>query len=151
MAKRFSRKHGKSGSNVVKDKTQPSWIKYKPKEIEALILKLHKAGNSSSKIGIILRDSYGIPDVKIVSGKKITEILKENKVSFKLPEDLTNLIKRHISLTKHFESNHHDMSAKKGLQFVESKIKRLTKYYIKKGILPKGWRFEKKKAKLLVE
>lgn len=151
MAKRFSRKHGKSGSNVLENKIVPIWLNYKPKEIEALIIKLAKAGNSSSKIGIILRDSYGVPDVKSVLNKKITQVLKENKLLLKLPEDLTNLIRRYIALTKHFEVNRHDMSSKKGLQFVESKIKRLAKYYIKQGDLPKGWRFDKKKAKLLVE
>ena len=50
---------------------EPDWIEYSTEEIEELILKLNKEGNSASKIGVILRDQYGIPDVKVVTGMKI--------------------------------------------------------------------------------
>ena len=57
---------------------EPDWIEYSTEEIEELILKLTKEGNSTSKIGVILRDQYGIPDVKAVTGMKITQILEKN-------------------------------------------------------------------------
>ena len=43
---------------------KPEWIEYSTEEIEELIMKLKKEGNSTSMMGIILRDQYGIPDVK---------------------------------------------------------------------------------------
>lgn len=151
MARMHSRKKGKAGSKKPVEKKVPSWITYKPKEIEALVIKLGKQDMASAKIGVILRDSYGIPDVKTITKKKISQILKENKLQKNLPEDMTALVYRHIALMKHNESNNHDKTAKRGMQLTESKIKRLAKYYIKKGDLPQGWRYDKNKAKLLVE
>lgn len=151
MARMHSRKRGKAGSTKPVKKSKPSWVSYKPKEVETLVLKLAKTGKSSAEIGIILRDSYGIPSVKAITNKKILTILKENKLAPKLPEDLSNLIKRYIELAKHMESNRHDMPGKRGLQLTESKIKRLIKYYKSTGVLPEDWRFDKKRAKLLVE
>lgn len=147
----YSGKHGKSGSTKPVNKSKASWLSYKPKEIETLVVKLAKAGNSSAKIGLALRDTYGIPDVKVVTKKKITQILKENKLNSELPEDLTALIKRFIALVKHTETNKHDKTGKRGVQLTESKIKRLVKYYKSTGVLPSDWRFDKSRAKMLVE
>jgi len=100
---------------------------------------------------LILRDSYGIPNVKAILGKKVCEVLKENKLAKAIPEDLTSLIKRDIELMKHLEANHKDMTAKRGIQLTESKIKRLIKYYKTKGIIEKNFIFDRNKAKLLLE
>jgi len=61
------------------------------------------------------------------------------------------LIRRDIQLIKHFESNKQDMVAKRGIQLTESKINRLVRYYKKKKRLPMDWKFDKNKAKLLVD
>lgn len=151
MAKMYSRARGNAGSYKPVEKTVPSWLSYKPKEVEQLVLKLSKSGLTPSIIGLTLRDSYGIPDVKTVTKKPIVQILKENGSVSKLPEDVMALVKRHIQLAKHFEANKHDMPAKRGLQITESKIGRLTKYYVRIGRLPKGWKFDPSKAKLLLE
>lgn len=151
MARVYSRKHGKSGSTKPVVKTKPSWLTYKPKEVESLVMKLAKSGSSSAKIGLVLRDTYGIPNVKDVTGKKIVQILKENKSAPKLPEDLSALILKFISVAKHHEMNRHDQTAKRGMNITESKIKRLAKYYKAQGVLPREWVFDKAKAKLLVE
>ena len=37
------------------------------------------------------------------------------------------------------------------LRSIESKIWRLTKYYIRKGSLPQGWRYDAKQAKLIIK
>ena len=147
----YSRKRGKAGSTKPVVKTVASWVSYKPKEVEQLIVKLAKQEKSSSEIGMILRDTYGIPDVQTLLGKKVMAVIKEKKLAKDLPEDLTNLIKRHIEVMKHLESNHHDMVAKRGMQLTESKIKRLVKYYKKKGVLAEDWRYNKQKAKLFIE
>ncbi len=150
MARMHSRKKGKSGSTKSLEKRDVSWVRYKPKEIEQLIIKLSKQDLKPSKIGLILRDSYGIPDVQILTKKKITKILKENKISYNLPEDLSSLIKRQIEILKHLETNHKDQTARRGLRLTESKINRLIKYYKKNKTLPEDWKYDKTKAKLLV-
>lgn len=43
-----------------------------------LIGKLARKGLSPSQIGVTLRDSHGIPQVRFVSGNKILRILKSN-------------------------------------------------------------------------
>ncbi|MDP7141394.1 MAG: 30S ribosomal protein S15 [Candidatus Woesearchaeota archaeon] len=151
MARMHSRKLGKAGSTKPSKKIIPTWSKYKAKEAEILVKKLAKEGNSPSKIGIILRDTYGIPDVSIVTKKKITKILEENKLLKELPEDLMALIKKAIKEKKHMENNKHDKSALRGLQLTESKIKRLVKYYKRTKKLPFSWKFEPKKINLYIE
>jgi len=146
----YSGKRGKSGSKKPVKKTKKVWLRYSDKEVEQLIIKLAKQGNTPSKIGIILRDTYGVPDVRQVLEKKIGKILEEHKLKSQLPEDLTALIKKELNVLKHLETNKKDMPAKRGLNLTESKINRLVKYYIRKGILDKNWVYDREKAKLLV-
>ena len=127
----------------------PCCLIYSPKEIESLVVKLAKTGKTTSEIGSELRDGYGIPDVKTLTKKKINEILKENKLESKLPEDLKNLIRREIAILKHREKNKQDQTSKRGLQLTEAKINRLVKYYKKKGVLEKTWKYTREKAELL--
>ena len=146
----YSRKKGKSGSKKPVKRTKKVWLRYSDKEVEQLIIKLSKQGNTQSKIGIILRDTYGVPDVRRVLNKRIGDIIEENKLKPQLPEDLIALVRKELNILKHMESNKKDMPAKRGLQLTESKIKRLVKYYKKEGILDKGWVYNRDKAKLLV-
>ena len=44
MARMYSRKRGKHGSKKPAKKTVPSWTRYKPKEIELIIVKHAKEG-----------------------------------------------------------------------------------------------------------
>ncbi len=150
MARMYSRKRGKSGSKHPLKKTKKVWLRYSDKEVEQLIVKLAKQGNTQSKIGIVLRDTYGVPDVRIVLSKKIGQVLDENKLKPNLPDDLMALIRKELDIFKHLEVNKKDMPAKRGLQLTESKINRLVKYYKKKGILDKNWVYDRSKAKLLV-
>ena len=150
MARMHSRKKGKSGSTKPLQKKKPTWLRYSAKEIESLVVKLAKSGKTTSEIGLELRDSYGVPDVKFLTKKRINDILKENKLESKLPEDLKNLIKREIVISKHLEKNKQDKTAKRGLQLTESKINRLVKYYKKKGVLDQSWKYTREKAELLV-
>jgi len=150
MARVYSRRKGKAGSKKPIRKTKITWLRYSPKEIELLIVKLAKSGNNQSQIGLILRDVYGIPDVKAILKKKISKILEENNIKSELPLDLINLIKREILIMKHLESNKKDMPAKRGLIITESKIKRLVKYYKRVGRLPKNWVYNREQAKLLI-
>ncbi|RLI51247.1 30S ribosomal protein S15, partial [Candidatus Bathyarchaeota archaeon] len=57
-------RRGKSRSRRPLSKRPPAWCKYSPEEVEAYVIKLTKEENPPSKIGVILRDQYGIPLVK---------------------------------------------------------------------------------------
>ena len=151
MARMHSRARGKSRSTKPSKKVVPSWLKYKPKEIELLIIKYAKEGKNPSQIGIFLRDEYGIPDVKLITKKSITQILKEKNLLKEIPEDLMALIRKAVFIRKHLGENKKDMPAKRGLQLTESKIKRLTKYYKKTARLPMTWKYDPERIKLVVE
>lgn len=142
-----SRKKGKSGSTQPV-KAVPSWAPYKGKVVEKLVLKYSKAGKSTSEIGMILRDSYGINSIKALTDKKVTQILESNDIKPELPEDLLNLIKRLVNIKAHREKNRQDMTAKRGDLLTTSKIRRLVKYYQKSGRLPVGWKLDYNRLKM---
>jgi len=76
---------GKSHEIRPVSKRAPNWCKYQPEEVEALIVKLAKEGNSPSRIGTILRDQYSVPLAKPIIGKRVMKVLRENfKVSEKI-------------------------------------------------------------------
>ncbi|MGV8144057.1 MAG: 30S ribosomal protein S15 [Methanothermobacter sp.] len=130
---------------------KPEWIEYTDEEIEELILKLKKEGNSTSMIGIILRDQYGVPDVKLITGTKITQILEKHNQGLEYPEDLMNLIRKAVNIHEHLKENPKDLHTRRGLRIVESKIRRLVTYYRNEGVLPEEWRYDPKQAALLVK
>ena len=150
MARLHSRKKGKSGSTRPARLEKPVWIERSAQEIEDLIVKLTKKGVSKSMIGTTLRDKYGIPLPKVVTGKKISQILEENELRSPLPEDLTNLIKKALNLRKHMEKNHKDLESKKGLIRTESKVYRLIKYYKDKGVLAQDFKYDSERVRTLV-
>ena len=116
-----------------------------------MVVKLAKTGKSAALIGLILRDTYGIPSVKTLTGKKIQVILEKNKLVHALPDDIQNLIRKDIQLAKHALTHKKDMTVKRGLQLTLSKINRLSKYYKNTGRLPKEWKYDRTKAKTLLE
>ena len=142
----YSGKKGKHGSKKPANKTAPSWIRYQAKEVELLIAKLAKEGKSTSQIGILLRDTYGIPNVLALCGKSISAILKERKLIPEVPEDLTALFKKYVAVKKHIEANKHDETSARGLILTDSKIKRLVKYYKRVGRIPETWKFDAERA-----
>jgi small subunit ribosomal protein S15 len=150
MARMHSRDKGKSGSTKP-IKRIPSWMRYKGKEVEKLIILLAKAGNTSGEIGMVLRDTYGIHDVKAVTNKKITKTIEENDLLKEIPEDLMALIKKMVAVKKHMEKNRQDKTAKRGLQLTDSKIRRLIKYYKSSGKLPDDWKLETEKINMYVD
>ena len=152
MARMHARRKGKSGSlRMIERTSHPSWSSLKPREIESRILDLAKTGKSSAEIGCMLRDQYAVPDVKIATGKNITQILKENNMTSEIPEDIKNLISRALKIREHLETNRKDVHNKRNLQLTESKIRRLVKYYISTQVLPEGWKYRPKQARLMFE
>jgi small subunit ribosomal protein S15 len=121
------------------------------KEAEEVIVSLANAGHSPSRIGLILRDEHGVKNFRELTGKHLQNALDENKLLGDIPEDLLNLIRKSVDLFNHLDKNHKDYSAKRGYELTVSKIRRLSKYYVKKGKLPATWRYTAEKAALLVK
>jgi small subunit ribosomal protein S15 len=139
---------GKSHSTRPVSKRPPSWCKYQPEEVEALVIKLAREGHPPSRIGTILRDQYAIPLVKPLTGKTITQILKEAGLAPSMPEDLGNLLKEAARLSAHLEKHRKDLHNKRALQLVEAKIHKLARYYKREGVLPPNWKYEPKIASI---
>lgn len=140
MARMHARKKGKSGSKRPV-KADLSFVQLKEKDITKIILDLSKDDVKPSKIGLILRDSHGVPSVKAVTGKTIGKILVENKVRKQVPEDLAALVTRAKNLKKHLEKNSRDIHNKRGLILIESKIRRLSDYYKKANKIEDNWSY----------
>lgn len=138
------REKGKSHSMRPVSKRPPSWCKYQPEEVEALIIKLARDGHPPSRIGTILRDRYAIPLVKPLMGRTITQVMKDAGLAPAIPEDLRNLLRKAARLTAHLEKHRKDLHNKRALQLIEAKIHRLSRYYRREGILPPDWKYEPK-------
>jgi len=147
LARLYSGKRGSSGSTRPVSRRPPAWFKYEPEEVDALVLKLSKEGNTPSLIGQILRDRYGIPLVSQVAGRRLEKIIPEESRT-KLPEDLENLLRKATSATRHLEKNRKDYPNKRDLALIESKIHRLVSYYRKIGRIPKDWVYKPVAASL---
>jgi len=151
MARLHAKRKGRSGSTRPFLKANPAWVTTEPAEIEEMIVRLHAEGLTTSAIGVRLRDSYGVPNVRLATGKTITDILKAKGVKIDLPEDLGSLMKRAVELQVHLKEHRKDASNKRGLQLIESKIRRLSRYYKEEGILPSDWDYSIKLAELQVK
>jgi len=150
MAKMHTRRKGRARSVKPVRKTPPTWLTIKKEEVEKLVLNLNGQNVPEAQIGLIMRDKYGVPDISQVTGKKVQRILKDNGVAPKVPEDLTNLIKKAIGLHKHLDVNPKDLHNKRALQLTESKIRRLLKYYHASGVLPMDWVYTPETAEILI-
>ncbi len=141
MARLYVSRRGRSGSTRPISKKTPSWCKYQPEEVESLVVKLAKQGSNPSTIGMILRDQHGIPLIKPITGKSVTEILNKSGMKIEIPEDLDTLLKKASRMRKHLEKNKQDSTNKRALTLIESKIHRLVYYYKRKDRLPKDWKY----------
>jgi small subunit ribosomal protein S13e len=63
------------------------------------------SGMRPSQIGVILRDSHGVAQVRWLTGNKILRILKAKGLAPEIPEDLYYLIKKAVNIRKHLERN----------------------------------------------
>ncbi len=126
-------------------------MKLTSEDVQEQIVKLAKKGLTPSQIGVILRDSHGVAQVRFVTGNKILRILKAKALAPDIPEDLYHLIKKAVNIRKHLERNRKDKDAKFRLILVESRIHRLARYYKTKRVLPANWRYESGTAAALVQ
>ncbi|RPB19854.1 40S ribosomal protein S13 [Terfezia boudieri ATCC MYA-4762] len=150
MGRLHSNGKGISGSAIPYSRQPPSWLKTTPEQVVEHICKLARKGSTPSQIGVQLRDSHGIAQVKVVTGNKILRILKSHGLAPEIPEDLYMLIKKAVSVRKHLERNRKDKDSKFRLILIESRIHRLSRYYKTVGVLPPTWKYESATASALV-
>ncbi len=128
-----TRRRGSSDSDKPVADEPPEWSDIDPESIEEHVVDLAEQGYSPSEIGVQLRDQgvqgVPVPNVKLATGKKVTEILEENESEPEIPEDLRNLLARAVRLNEHMEENGTDYQNKRALQNTEAKIRRLLEYY----------------------
>jgi small subunit ribosomal protein S15 len=151
MARMHARRRGSSGSKRVYRDSPPEWVDLSPEEVEKKILELYKEGYEPSMIGIILRDRFGIPSIKQITGKKLVKLLREKGIKIDYPEDLKALIRKALNLRRHLEEHKKDLHNKRGLQLIEAKIWRLSSYYKEKGVLPKDWSYDPEKLRIALK
>ena len=129
----------------------PAWSANDKAEIEELIVNLANEGHSTAMIGTILRDCHAVPNVRLVTGERVSETLARNDISGRFPEDLMNLMRKALNLMDHLSSNQKDLHNRRQLSLCESKIRRLAKYYIGTGRLPHDWVYKQDQLRLMVE
>lgn len=84
MGRMHSAGKGMSKSARPYKRTPPSWLKVSSADVEDHICKFAKKGLTPSQIGVILRDSHGIAQVKSVTGSKVLRLLKKNGASLSM-------------------------------------------------------------------
>merc|ERR1712211_131437 len=141
---------GISQSALPYRRSVPQWMKMTSDEVKEQIVKLAKKGLTPSQIGVILRDSHGVAQVRFITGNKILRILKSKALAPDLPADIYFLIEKAVSIRKHLERNRKDKDAQFRLILVESRIHRLARYYKLTGVLPPTWKYESSTASTLV-
>lgn len=150
MGRMHSTGKGMAASATPYSRKTPSWFKLSVNEVEEQIIKYARKGLTPSAIGVVLRDSHGVPQVKFATGNKILRILKSNGLAPEIPEDLYHLIKKAVNMRKHLERNRKDKDTKFRLILVESRIHRLARYYRQAAVLPPTWKYESATASALV-
>merc|ERR1711862_538536 len=150
MGRMYGKGKGISKSALPYRRSSASWVKAKAEDVCDHICKLAKKGLTPSQIGVTLRDSFGVPQVRSVTGTKILRILKGNGVAPTLPEDMYYLIKKAVSIRKHLDKNRKDKDSKFRLILVESRIHRLARYYKRVKSLPATCKYASATASALV-
>ena len=151
MARVHARRRGTSRSRAPSREEAPDWQPLEKNEIKEIVAKLAREGKTGAYIGLVLRDQYAVPDVKLATGQSMTEILKEANLAPQLPEDLQNLMKRAVHLQGHLATHRRDLHNRRGLALIEARIRRLARYYREAGKLPADWRYSAETAQLVVE
>jgi hypothetical protein len=73
---------GISRSALPYRRTPPSWCKVSAETVVDEIKKYARKGMTPSQIGVVLRDSMGIPQVNTITGSKILRVLRLSGVLF---------------------------------------------------------------------
>ncbi len=151
MGRMHSGGKGKSGSTRPHISEVPEWSEQDKEKVEALILELHEEGNSTALIGTILRDQHAVPDVHLLLGKKVLQVLRENGKAPAVPEEIMNLLRKAVSLVDHLDNNRKDLHNRRQLELVEAKIRRISRYQKENGAMSADWNYKRDQLRLMVE
>src|SRR5206468_1035411 len=151
MPRIHAKRTGQHGSTRPLLSKNPEWVPLEADEILEIVVKLHGEGYSKAAIGARLRDLYAVPNVRLATGKSVAQILAGKGLTRELPEDLGSLMRRAVDLQTHVKANPADASNKRGLQLIESRIRRLSRYYKEEGVLPADWDYSRTLAELQVK
>ena len=151
MSRMHSKGKGSSGASKPHSKTPPEWSNSDKKEIEELIVQLSDEGHTNASIGTMLRDKHGVPDVRLVTGERISQTLNRLGKSSGLPEDLMSLMRRALRLIDHLSQNSKDIHNRRQLELCESKIRRLSRYYKENNQIDSEWTYKRDQLRLMVE
>jgi small subunit ribosomal protein S15 len=154
MARMHTRRRGSSSSDRPLVDEPPEWSADDAEAVEERVVELAEQGLTAAEIGIELRDNgvkgEPVPDVSLVTGKKVSEILEENDAEPEYPEDLVALMEKAIRVRDHVDENNTDAANKRAYQNVESKIRRLADYY-RGDKLPEDFKYSPENARRIVE
>jgi small subunit ribosomal protein S15 len=151
MSRIHSGRKGRSGSHRPYPLAKPDWVNVTSEEIVTQAVQLSKAGRSAAQVGQTLRDSMGVPSVRAVTGKRLELLLADSGVKAEIPDDLQALLKRVVHLQRHLETHPKDLANRRGLSLMESRIRRLARYYRQRRRIPENWRYSARGAALQVE
>ncbi len=151
LSRMHSKGKGSSGSTKPHSNAPPEWSNSDKKEIEELIVQLSDEGHTNASIGTVLRDKHGVPDVRLVTGERISQTLNRLGKSAGLPEDLMSLMRRALRLIDHLSQNSKDIHNRRQLELCESKIRRLSRYYKENNQIDSDWTYKRDQLRLMVE
>lgn len=138
MSRIHSGHKGRAGSHRPYPLTKPEWVTATSEEVVEQVVALAKGGLSAAQVGLTLRDQHGIPSTRAVTGKRLTTVLSEHGVRPEIPDDLQALLKRVVHLQRHLTTHPKDLSNQRGLALMESRIRRLARYYRQHRRLPEN-------------
>ena len=98
MGRMFGPGKGMSSTTLPYKRRAPSWSKLKPVDLSEQFCKLAKKGMTPSSIGVTLRDSFDVAQVKMFTTIKFLRILKKKGLAPYIPEDLFFLVKKGVSM-----------------------------------------------------
>ncbi len=153
MARMHTKKNGNSKSRkpILEAGAKIEGAEKNKDEIIKLAVEYAKKGMPPALIGETLKKEHKVPYIKHIVGKRLETVLKENGIEESMPYDMLQLMKKAVNLRKHLDKNKQDVNNRIRLGRIEAKIWRLTKYYIREGVLPDKWRYNPKEAELLVK
>ncbi len=85
MARMHARKRGQASSTRPYRNQPPEWMPYDKDFVVKKVEELRRQGQSSAMIGVILRDQYGISNVKEVFSTKMNKIVEDLNLQPKYP------------------------------------------------------------------
>ena len=151
MSRIHSGHKGRAGSHRPYPLTKPEWVTISREELTTQAVQLSKTGLSAAQVGLALRDTYGAPSARAVTGKRLGSLLQESGISPEIPDDLQALLKRVVHLQRHLETHPKDLSNRRSLTLMGSRIRRLARYYRQRKRIPETWRYTSATAALQVE